>query len=43
MAQVFDTLLLLALPASGKSEVRTFLHEVLDNLKFAEHPRWFRA
>jgi preprotein translocase subunit SecD len=22
---------------------RTFLHEVLDNLKFAEHPRWFRA
>ncbi len=22
---------------------RTFLHEVLDNLRFAEHPRWFRA
>jgi len=25
MAEVFDTLLLLALPASGKSEVRTYL------------------
>jgi hypothetical protein len=22
---------------------RTFLHVVLDNLKFVEHPRWFRA
>jgi preprotein translocase subunit SecD len=22
---------------------RTFLHVVLDNLKFAEHPKWFRA
>jgi len=20
---------------------RTFLHVVLDNIKFAEHPRWF--
>jgi len=46
IVQGFATTLIIGVVISLITAVfvtRTFLHEVLDNLKFAEHPRWFRA
>jgi len=46
VVQGFATTLFIGVAVSLVTAVfvtRTFLHEVLDNLKFAEHPRWFRA
>jgi preprotein translocase subunit SecD len=46
IVQGFATTLFIGVVVSLVTAVfvtRTFLHEVLDNLKFAEHPRWFRA
>jgi preprotein translocase subunit SecD len=46
IVQGFATTLIIGVIISLVTAVfvtRTFLHEVLDNLKFAEHPRWFRA
>jgi preprotein translocase subunit SecD len=46
IVQGFATTLFIGVAVSLVTAVfvtRTFLHEVLDNLKFAEHPRWFRA
>ncbi len=46
IVQGFATTLFIGVAVSLVTAVfvtRTFLHEVLDNLKFAEHPRWFSA
>jgi preprotein translocase subunit SecD len=46
IVQGFATTLFIGVVVSLVTAVfvtRTFLHEVLDNLKFAEHPRWFSA